>query len=240
VRIGETREKGEILANGGRAMSGAGAGEGTAGPWTTALLPVLACRRPGRVIEKALLQTPRSAVTEPPPPAGPPEPGPPASPWNPGPQPAAPAPSPWNPAPARSGPGCSKPVLIGCGGLLVILGIGAILFILKAQSLVQWYFEKLEDSMASRLPDDATPAERQRLHAAFAGARAAFANGTADPTRMQLFQRKLLEAAGPDKKMTRQQLRDLAAALEDIARRPAPAAPPRAPAAPGSPRAPAG
>jgi hypothetical protein len=173
-------------------------------------------------------------VTEPPPPEGPPD-----SPWNTGPQPAGaaasgPAPSPWNPAPARSGPGCSKPLLLGCGGLLVLLGIGAVIFIVKAQSLVQWYFEKLEDTMASRLPDDATPAERQHLHAAFAAARGALANGTADPSRMQPFQRKLMEVGAAEKKMTHQQLQDLTRSLEDFAHKPPPPAAkplPRGPAA---------
>jgi len=48
-------------------------------------------------------------------------------------------PSPFNPTPAApstgGGRGCSKPLFIGCGALLVLLGICAIVFVVKAPAL---------------------------------------------------------------------------------------------------------
>jgi hypothetical protein len=169
-------------------------------------------------------------VSEPLPPS--PPPAPPGSPWNP---PATAT------TPARSGPGCSKPLLLGCGALIVLLGLGAILFFVNMPSIVQWWFGKLEVTLEPRLPDDASSAERARFHAAFAAARRAFSAGTVDASRLQPFQGKLLEVGGSDKKMTHEQLRDLTVALERLAGKVPAGSPAPAPArlAPSAPKAPA-
>jgi hypothetical protein len=143
------------------------------------------------------------------------------------PQPPAAPPSPWNPAPARarSGPGCSKPLLLGCGVLIVLLGIGAVIFLVKMPSIVQWWFQKLESTLEQRLPADATPAEKTHFHAAFESARHALASGTVDASRMQPFQSRLLAVGSSEQRMTHAQLHDLTVALEGLAGKPAEAPP---------------
>src|SRR5690242_12780098 len=107
--------------------------------------------------------------------------------------------SPFNPnvRPAGSSSGCSKPLLFGCGGLLVVFGVLAVLFVLKAPDLmpkmVRWTFGKLEAQMDLQLPPDATAADRQRLHAAFAAAIEAINANRATPQQVQGIQHKLVE-----------------------------------------------
>jgi hypothetical protein len=135
------------------------------------------------------------------------------------PQPPATPPSPWNPTPtrARGGPGCSKPLLMGCGVLILLLGIGAVIFLVKMPSIVQWWFEKLETTLEQRLPNDVTPAEKARFHAAFESARRALASGSVDASRMQPFQSRLLSVGSSEQRMSHAQLHDLTVALEGLA-----------------------
>jgi hypothetical protein len=134
--------------------------------------------------------------------------------------PAIPA-TPFNPgAPsARPGPGCSKPALIGCGVLLVLIGIGAVIFAVKAPAIVAWMFNKLEADVVSRMPPDATPDERARLRTAFADAVASIRTGKADQTQLQKLQSEMMQIAQkpPGQTLTRDEVRELTEALEALA-----------------------
>jgi hypothetical protein len=147
--------------------------------------------------------------------------------------------SPWNPTPAatrgRTGPGCSKPLLIGCGVLLLVLGIGAVVFLVRMPSIVQWWFQKLEGVLEAHLPTDVTAPEKARYHAAFVSARRSLASGRVDASRMQPFQSRLLSISGSEKAMTHQQLYDLTVSLEQLAGQhpQAPPVPPSPPPASG-------
>ncbi|HVT15349.1 MAG TPA: hypothetical protein VHQ90_04080 [Thermoanaerobaculia bacterium] len=139
-------------------------------------------------------------------------------------------PSPFDPRPeSRSGPGCSKPLLLGCGAVLVLLGIGAVVFVVEAPTLFRKILDSMAGSLEPRLPPDLTPQERQRLHAAFAAAGRAVENKKADLRKAQAFQRKLLAVSDPQKPLTRQDVLDLIRALEDLAGQSPSTAPPLSP-----------
>jgi hypothetical protein len=134
--------------------------------------------------------------------------------------------SPWNPAAApvaRDGPGCSKPLLLGCGALLVLLGIGAVAFVIAAPSLaprmMRWWFHTLETTLEPRLPADLSPAERQRLHRGFEEAARAAGSGKADLASMRAFQRKMMKlmpVADPQVKLSHKDVQDLTESLEAL------------------------
>src|SRR6185369_10321914 len=92
-------------------------------------------------------------------------------------------PSPWNPRPAGPRPGgggCSKPALLGCGAFLLLLGVLAIAFIIKAPDFLRWWFGKLEAQVITQLPPDLPAADRARLLAAFAAVDHGVASGKLD------------------------------------------------------------
>ena len=142
------------------------------------------------------------------------------------------APSPFRPqpaAPAGGRGGCSKPVFVGCGALLLILGIGAIVFVVKAPALFQWWLKLVEEKVTAVVPADVTPEERAALHQSFVDLGGVFAHGSQpDAHSIQSFQTKLLEVLGkPKGQVTRQEILDLTRILELTAgkRPPAPARP---------------
>ena len=130
-------------------------------------------------------------------------------------------PSPWNPRPAGPRPGgggCSKPLLVGCGVFLLLLGVLAVAFLVKAPDFLHWWFGKLEAQILTQLPPDLPAVERDRLHNAFAAVDRAMKSGKLDPTGLQQVQTKLMEIAGkPNRRLTAQDVRELSTALERLA-----------------------
>ncbi|HZF14119.1 MAG TPA: hypothetical protein VFE33_35435 [Thermoanaerobaculia bacterium] len=135
-------------------------------------------------------------------------------------RPASP-PSPFQPRPAGPRPGgggCSKPALLGCGAFLVLLGIGAVIFVVKSTDIARWWFHKVEAQVATQLPPDLPAADRERLHAAFAGLDRGLASGKLDPAGLQQLQTQLGQVIGkPNRQLTRQDVAGLTAALERLA-----------------------
>jgi len=138
-------------------------------------------------------------------------------------------PSPFRPTPitpqTAGGGGCSKPLFVGCGAVLVLLGICAIVFVVKAQDLFQWWVGLVEQKVVSVVPDDVTPAERAALHQGFADLRGLFRHGGQPDGRfLQPFQAKIVEILSkPKGQVTRQEILDLTRILEQTAgKRPAP------------------
>lgn len=132
-------------------------------------------------------------------------------------------PDPFNPQPTepqKSGSGCSRPLLIGCGVLLVLLGVGALILALNAGKLATWAFDKFEEQIQAQLPDDIPAADRQRLGQAFDHLGESIQDGTADPTKLRLAQTKMRDMALDTSKITVEDVRELAALLEDAAGRP--------------------
>lgn len=140
-------------------------------------------------------------------------------------QPPYPPPSPFNPQgvppgvpgrpPGRSG--CSKPLLIGCGAVLLLLGIGLILMIFNAPKIVQWSFRAMEQDIMGRLGPDVTPEDRARLATAFEDARDAMAKNQMDITKVQAFQNKIMEVAPANRPLSQKDVQDLTRSLEELA-----------------------
>jgi hypothetical protein len=130
-------------------------------------------------------------------------------------------PSPFQPQPQPIGPretsggGCSRPLLLGCAVLLVLLGIGAVVFVVKARDFVQWGFNRMETEVMARLPTGLPAADRERLAAAFAAVRQGLAEDRVDLANLQPAQAKILEIAGkPQGQVTRDDVRELTERLE--------------------------
>ena len=128
------------------------------------------------------------------------------------------------PGPGRPpGRGCSKPLLIGCGAVLVLLAAGLMLMIFNAPKLVQWSFTKMEEDIMGRLGPDVTPEDRARLATAFEGARRAMETGKMELSKVQAFQNKILEVAPANRKLSRKDVEGLTLVLEDLAGKKPPA-----------------
>lgn len=128
--------------------------------------------------------------------------------------------SPFNPGrPISPGGGGSgkRPLLIGCGALLVLLGIAAVVLVAKRAEFVGWMFQKLEAQILAKLPEDVTPGERQRLDQAFDAAAEAIGAGTADQTKADQLNSVLLELAQGGRQITRDDVLKLTRALEEVA-----------------------
>lgn len=124
-------------------------------------------------------------------------------------------------------------MLLGCGVLLFLLGVAAIVFLLKADDFVGWVFGSVEETVVERLPPDLPAEERARLDRAFAAATAQIESGEADPAALRRLQGGLTRAvrsSGDDRPLTREEVAEITATLEEIAGTtpPDPDAPPEA------------
>ena len=116
------------------------------------------------------------------------------------------------------GGGCARAGVIGCGVLTLVLGVGAILFLLKASDLFSWAMSQFEEQIVQALPEDCTEEERRRLEEAFAGVAAAVESGEFDPMALRRLQQKLGEAIlDEDQRLTREQVLELTILLEEVA-----------------------
>lgn len=126
-----------------------------------------------------------------------------------------------------------RAMLLGCGVLLFLLGAAAIIFLLKADDFVGWVFGSVEETIVERLPPDLPAEDRARLDRAFAAATARIQSGEADPQALRRLQGGLgraVRGSGDDRPLTREEVADLTANLEEIAGTtpPDPDAPPEA------------
>lgn len=143
------------------------------------------------------------------------------------------------------GGGCGKPVWIGCGVLLVLIGVLVVVFMFKSKDLFRWSIERVESNIMDKLPESTTPAEKARLTAAFSGAINAVTEGKANPADIEELQAALVRAAQSAKSgLSHQDLQDLTIALEKVAgiappTKNAPSPEKQKPAAPKGPQAPA-
>jgi len=113
--------------------------------------------------------------------------------------------------------GCSRVGLIGCGAVTLLLGIAAVLFLLKAGDLFAWAMTQFEEQIVLALPEDCTESDRQRLREAFANAGNAVRAGEFDPLALQRLQGKLRDSLlDEDQKLTREQVLELTSILEEV------------------------
>lgn len=136
-------------------------------------------------------------------------------------------PSPFDRPPGRpregTGPGVGKPLLIGCGVILLLILIAGVLFVVNQNKVAAWAFELMRTELAPLVPDDLPPEVRQRYDRAFDQAIEAFRSGEYDPFSMQGAQQELsrvmqkVAAQGEGARMSREDVERLAVALERIA-----------------------
>jgi hypothetical protein len=114
--------------------------------------------------------------------------------------------------------------MIGCGILLLLLGISAVVFVLNAPKFVRWAFESLGEQVLQTLPEDIPQEDRQRLQRAFQAVGEGAAAGEIQPSAMQRLNGEMQEfAAKPKDEITRDDVRRLAEELEKAAGLDAPA-----------------
>lgn len=141
-------------------------------------------------------------------------------------EPPAPAASPFNPAakpPAKGG--CPKPLILGCLGALVLAGLCLVGFFFYAGThvgqLLQLSLSQSETAIFAQMPKDVPPPEQQRLRAAFAAARQRAGhrgNIQEIAEASQQLQIKMLRAIRKGAAMTRKDVGDLTAVLEEFAK----------------------
>jgi ATP-dependent exoDNAse (exonuclease V) alpha subunit len=108
-------------------------------------------------------------------------------------------------------------LLIGCGALLLLLGIAAIVLVAKRAEFVGWMFQKLEAQILAKLPEDVTPEERQQLDRSFDAAAEAIGSGTANQAKADQLNAVLLELAQGGRQISREDVLKLTHALEEVA-----------------------
>jgi hypothetical protein len=135
------------------------------------------------------------------------------------PPPTQPPDAPFSGEPRRlGGAGCSRPLLLGCGGLVVLLGIAAIVFLVKARDLLGWTIRQIETQVVTALPADVTAEERFRLERGFDAALERIGAGEVEPPALFALQRQLrraTERAG-EGTLDREAVLDLLSALERV------------------------
>jgi hypothetical protein len=136
------------------------------------------------------------------------------------PPPPSPSPSP-DPRPFDAGgvkapSGCQKPLLVGCGLTALLLGIGAIAFVMKAKDVLAYAMNQLRSQVVSSLPEEIGDREREALEASFERAIARIREGAIDPAALQNLQGKLVAAAqgAGSRKLTPAEVADLQSALD--------------------------
>ena len=131
-----------------------------------------------------------------------------------------PPPSPFDhPAgPIRpGGSGVRKPLLFGCGALLVLVAVALALFVVYQDQVAAWVFEGMHAELEARLPEDLPPDLRARYEDAFELAVAAAEEGSYDAADLQRVQRELTRLArGGSSRMTVEEVERLTEVLEDF------------------------
>lgn len=137
----------------------------------------------------------------------------------------APAPSPFDssggpttPGSGRSGgPGIRKPLLIGCGVLLLLVLAAFALFVAYQDSIAAWVFEAMHAELEPRLPEDLPDDVRARYQDAFEVAVAAAREGSYQPQDLQRVQREFSRAVQEGgARLSVEEVERLTAALEEF------------------------
>lgn len=101
-----------------------------------------------------------------------------------------------------------------------MLGIGSVVFLLKAKDLFGWMMNELEAQVEQSLPADITEPERQELAEAFDAVVHAVEEDRADVVALQDLQKMLREALGNGpKRFSRKEIQGLIEALDRVSGR---------------------
>lgn len=134
------------------------------------------------------------------------------------PPPSVPLPPPLPADPAERS-GCTSPLSLGCGLLLLLLLGGSGLLVSRQDRLFRWGLERTRSSVVAALPQDTTPGERARLDAAFAEVADAVTSGRVNREGIDLLRETLGHALAQvrDGTFTRADVSALSARLEALA-----------------------
>jgi hypothetical protein len=134
--------------------------------------------------------------------------------------PPTPPPRPFSGEPRDLGSrgGCGRPLLLGCGVLIVLLGIAGIVFVAKAKDILAYAMGELQQQVTAALPPEVTTDERTRLARGFDAAMERIAAGKVEPPALYALQRQLMKAAekAPAGTLTHDDVLDLLSALERV------------------------
>lgn len=127
-------------------------------------------------------------------------------------------PRPFDAGGVKAPSGCQKPLLIGCGLTALLLGIGAIAFVMKAKDVLAYAMNQLRSQVVASLPEEIGDREKDALEASFEQAIARIREGSIDPAALQNLQGKLVAAAqgAGSRKLTRAEVADLQEALDQF------------------------
>lgn len=116
--------------------------------------------------------------------------------------------------------GGSRWGLLGCGALILLLGIGSVVFLLKAKDLFGWMMGELEAQVMESLPANITEPEMEELAAAFDAAVEAVQEDRANVVALQELQKMLREALGNGpNRLSREEVQSLIGALDRVSGR---------------------
>lgn len=123
-----------------------------------------------------------------------------------------------DPRPVAAEGGCGRASLIGCGVLVVLVGIVFVLVAFNVEAVLVRLLRLQQTAMERSLPADLPAAERERVDQAWSGLYRAIDEGEVEPEAIQRLQRELMETTpGPDRRLSREQVRRLTEALEATA-----------------------
>lgn len=115
--------------------------------------------------------------------------------------------------------GVRKPLLIGCGVLLVLVLAATALFFAQQDAIVAWVLEEMHGQVEPRLPEDLPEDLRARYQDAFEVAVAAAREGSYEPEGLKRVQEEFSGAVqGGGSRLTVEEVERLTAALEDFPR----------------------
>lgn len=121
------------------------------------------------------------------------------------------------PAPGSGRSGVRKPLLIGCGVLLLLVGVAFALFVVYQNSIAAWVFEAMQAELEPRLPEDLPADLRTRYEDAFELAVAAAREGDYSPPDLQRVQREFSRVVqGGGSRLSVEEVERLAVALEAV------------------------
>ena len=116
--------------------------------------------------------------------------------------------------------GGSHRALLGCGVLILLLGVGSVVFLVKAKDLFGWMMGELEAQVMESLPANISEAETLELSAAFDAVVEAVREDRASPLALQELQSMLRESLeGGPKRLSREEVQDLIEALDRVSGR---------------------
>lgn len=133
-----------------------------------------------------------------------------------------------DPRPVTAEGGCSRAALIGCGIMVALVGVVFVLVAFNVEAVLVRLLRLQQTALERSLPADLPAAEEERFQKAWSDLYRAIEEGDVDPEAIQHLQRHLMDTStGPDRRLSREQVRQISEALEATAAGEMPPDPPR-------------